>query len=213
MMQPQLKTGLKHCLLCCMLAVTPEGAGNAQEIPRKPLKVDSRLLLFDPNDLRRLCSLLLTEESIANAVDVGEEEIAVIRELLRNSNRTPEAEAEFKKSLHELLTSEQLKRLKQIAFQIEIARLGPALSIAVGHYGKEIGMTEVQRNEFLKVAFELEKKLEADVLQARLRAHEKILRELSTEQRTKAKALLGKYFRYDYVEKLTQSAKSQINGQ
>ena len=208
-MQPQLTTGLRIGLLCCLLAVTPQRTGIAQEKPRKPLIVDSRLLRSDPNDLRQLCSLLLAEESIAEAVGVGPEEIEVIRKLLRPNTD----ESQFKNAFHELLTADQIKRLKQIAFQVEIARLGPVLSIAFGHYGREIGITEEQKSEFLKVAFELEKKLEADILQARLRTHEKILHELSTEQRKKANALLGKYFHYDYVEKNTQSAKSQLRSQ
>lgn len=99
-------------------------------------------------------------------------------------------------SLDEILRPEQMARLKQIAFYVEIAYRGLDGALADGRLGREIGVVGTQipilRQKIPPILDEAERKIRS----IRIAAQDRILNELSTEQRNAANNLLGPYFEF-----------------
>jgi hypothetical protein len=93
--------------------------------------------------------------------------------------------------LDELLTPAQWKRLRELAYQTEIARVGWGEALTKGRLGRDAGVTENQHTALRNRVGKIEAETQQKILQLLAESQEKILAELSTEQRSKAKTLLG----------------------
>lgn len=115
-----------------------------------------------------------------------------------------EAEA----ALEEILLPKQLERIKQLAYQVDVAQDGIGEALASGQLGEEIGVYEQQREDLLTRAAEIDAELQAAIVRIHAAARDKLFKELTPEQRKKAEELLGEYFHYQEVSLNQQIRKS-----
>ena len=173
----------------------------------------------DPNNRSALFNLL-ANESVRRELQLKEEQIASVqkiqqetqkrmsevmranmaagnppvngvRELMEEGRKTAES------SIEEILLPEQLARVRQIAYQIEIAQVGLGESLTSGRLGKEIDVHDDQKQHLTDKATAIEAETRLAIAKIRAAAREKLLAELAPEQRKKAEALVGPYFEYE----------------
>ena len=102
----------------------------------------------------------------------------------------------LKSKLQEIVTNSQRIRLRETIFQIEIARMGLADAILNGKLGIVLKMAEDEKQLVARKASEIEAKAGASSVVIARRAQEQIQAELSPEQRSKMKQLLGEPFNF-----------------
>jgi len=189
----------------------------------------------DPNNKSALFNLLnnesvrrelqLSEAQQQGAKKILDQSSRKLNELVRNSiqqgrslrdagvaelmaaNRD-EAEA----AIEEILLPDQLKRIRQLAYQIEVARSGLGPALTGGRLGKEIGVNDNQKQNLTEKAAAIEEEARLAIIRIRAQAQAKLLNELSSEQRTAAEELLGNYFLFE-EPKFEQRLKQSLNGQ
>lgn len=98
--------------------------------------------------------------------------------------------------LDEILPPESLDRLRQLAYQIEIGRVGLGVALADGKLGEDVGVYENQKTLIRARGAEIEEKLRERIKLALADAQKELLRELPSGQRDKAAELLGTPFYY-----------------
>lgn len=118
---------------------------------------------------------------------------------LEISQAIRETRRKREKDLEEILRPDQRMRLKEIAYQIEVYRVGIGAAITEGRLAEDVGVTENQKTALRKKCNAIEERVQKEISEILLKAQEELLRELSAEQREKAKSLLGHpfYFRDD----------------
>ncbi len=118
-------------------------------------------------------------------------------EVIREKHRQKKAENESK--LDEIFLPNQWVRLKQIAYQIEVSRIGFGRALSSGVLGRDVGVFEAQHTHLSQKALEIEARAAKEIGEILRQAQIEMLKELSTEQRSKAVGLLGEpfYFRDD----------------
>lgn len=99
-------------------------------------------------------------------------------------------------AIEEVLTPEDLKRLRQAAFQIEIARSGFGVAITSGALSENVGVSDNQKSHLREKANQIEAKLQGKIAKLLVEAQEEMVNELPAEQREKAKECLGNPFFY-----------------
>ena len=108
-------------------------------------------------------------------------------------------QAEAEAALEEILLPKQLERIKQLAYQVDVAQDGIGEALANGRLGEEIGVYDQQREELLSKAAEIDVELQAAIVKIHAAARAKMFKELTPEQRKKAEELLGEYFHYQEI--------------
>lgn len=103
---------------------------------------------------------------------------------------------ESKLFLDEILAPPQWERLKQLAFQTEVAKVGMGKALTEGQLGKAVGVYENQISHINERAAEIESRTVLAITQLLAEAQAELIAELSTEQQAKAKDCLGKAFFY-----------------
>lgn len=93
--------------------------------------------------------------------------------------------------LDEFITPDQWKRLRQLAYQTEIARVGWSGALTSGRLGRDAGVTENQHTSIKNRVADIEAETQKKIQKLLAEAQEQILSELSTQQKAKAKELLG----------------------
>lgn len=174
----------------------------------------------NPNNSSALMNLLgnqsiknelkLSDDQIASAKTImtesGQRMSSFIRQSMQegrplNPSEIKELMAENQKkaetAIEEILLPEQLKRLRQLAYQVEIAQIGLGDSLVEGRLGSEVGVTDQQKEHLAKKAAEIENEARLEIARIRAAAQAKLLAELSAEQRNKATSLLGPYFLFE----------------
>ena len=96
-----------------------------------------------------------------------------------------------------MFTPSQKERLKQIVYQLEVARRGFGFAIADGFLGKAIGVSDSQRVELKEKAKSLESKTKVALGAIEEEARKRLLGNLSKAQRKAVTTLLGKPFKRD----------------
>lgn len=205
------------------------GAGGGMAI------ANSTILGVDPNNKSALFSLLnnesirrelqLSDEQQQGAKKILDESARKLNDLVRSSiqqgmslrdagvaelmaaNRQ-QAEA----AIEEILLPDQLKRIRQLAYQVEVSRLGLGPALTSGRLGKEIGVNDNQKQNLSEKAATIEEEARVAIARIRAAAQAKLLSELSTEQRTTAEDLLGNYFLFE-EPKFEQRLKQSLNDQ
>ncbi|MCA9192983.1 MAG: hypothetical protein KDB03_14505 [Planctomycetales bacterium] len=175
----------------------------------------------DPNSQSQLFQLLnnksirqelqLTEEQQQGVKTIVEESSKRISEAIRSSmadggagkislNMKPlleEHRAQAEAAIEEILLPDQLKRVRQLAFQIEIAQVGLGESLVNGRLGTEIGIYDDQKQFLTDRAAAIEAEVREQIAVIQTAARAKMFAELSPEQRKAAEELLGAYFSYE----------------
>ncbi len=108
-------------------------------------------------------------------------------------------QAERIAAIEEILQPDQIARLKQVAYQTEVTRIGLGEALTSGRLGHDVGVHENQFTNIVDKAKKAEARAAAAIAKIRQQAQDEVLQELTAEQRTKAGELLGPafYFRDD----------------
>ncbi len=191
----------------------------------------------NPNDKSQLFNLL-SNESIQKELDITKEQIDGTKHIMAEARKrmqvimqdmlskrgangglnidreairelTEENSAEAKAAIEEILKPDQLKRLKQLAYQIEVERDGLGESLLNGRLGREIGVYDGQKQHLLDRATDIDEQMKREIAQIKAEARAALLDELVPEQRKAAEDLLGAYFDYEEPS-LAQSLRSRI---
>ncbi len=181
----------------------------------------------DPNSRSQLFNLL-SNESVRHELQLSEEQYGGVQkimkasqarmtELIRASIETQrdggairlggedfmamreENQAQAEAAIEEILLPEQLKRVRQLAYQVEISNVGIAEALTEGRLGEEIGVHEDQYQHLIDRAAKIESLLASEAFPKRPAARKKMFAELTPEQRKAAEKLLGEYFQYEEV--------------
>ncbi|MEQ1824450.1 MAG: hypothetical protein ABL921_00820 [Pirellula sp.] len=94
------------------------------------------------------------------------------------------------------LSKQEIQRLKQMAYQIELVHMGFSKSLSIGFLAKALELTESQRSEISKKAAVLETDAEKKISALEAAAIVDFLRELTPLQKERARELLGKPFQF-----------------
>ncbi|MFK7737758.1 MAG: hypothetical protein AB8B50_17120 [Pirellulaceae bacterium] len=115
---------------------------------------------------------------------------------------------EAEEALEEILLPEQLVRLRQIAYQVEIAQTGIGEALTEGRLGQEIGVHDDQKQNLMERAAKIEEEARLAILVIRAKARAKLFAELTPEQRKESLKRLGDYFQYEEPSLSQQLRKS-----
>ena len=179
----------------------------------------------DPNNRSQLFNLL-TNESVKRELQLTDEQFTGAKKIMDESrkrlgrmvteqlqNREPgspirlggnavrdlmeEGREQAEAAIEEILLPEQLDRVRQLAYQVEIAQEGLGVSLTEGRLGKEIGVHDGQKQNLLDRAKKIEAEAQQAIIAIRAKARAKLFQELTPDQRKDAEKLLGKYFLYE----------------
>jgi hypothetical protein len=176
--------------------------------------------ISDPKDQLSLAAFL-ANDSVANEIAFDATQLAEIRKMLADSRGSMsigvirgdqetigkmtneevqtmfaaqrlEREAKFSS----IIDPNQLRRLREIAFQIEIARVGIGEALTNGFLGKDIGVEVSQMNAIRTVAESAERRATDAILKFRTVLLDDLLTELTSSQSVLLKERLGNRFRF-----------------
>lgn len=210
--------------------IVTSGTGNMKVTLGLSLATDGDRLRVGPDPANRWELLpILSEHQVQNALQLSQSQIAAIAEvreelklksdvLQKGPDNNPEFRAEFQravevyrerasKAVDELLTPEQLRRLTQIVFRMEIAILGYDGSLIHGRLGQ---VANVYENQYAHLASRTQKimaEAEAKINEVRREAEELVLAELSSEQRKNVEEAVGPFFYYQHKSGLEEAYK------
>lgn len=159
-------------------------------------------------------ALLLYNRSITKSLGLSDEGKRLIHEYLAQNNRSfqrktivqsqnnrktaeqIEAEMEAFRTqsagfLDELVSPGQWARLRQLAYQVEVSRIGLARAFTVGKLAADLGVEEQQMELIHTKAGAAEARAKAAIVQVLARMQDEVLAVLTPSQRKKAKQLLG----------------------
>jgi hypothetical protein len=191
----------------------------------------------NPNDRSQLFGLL-DNESVRSELKLSEQQYAGVKQIMKASQKNlqsairemigqgggairiggdsmkeviAENQAQAEAAIEEILLPEQMKRVQQLAYQIEISKRGLGECLVSGQLGEEIGVHDDQKQHLTDVAERVAAETAAKIATIKAQAMREVLAELAPEQRKKAEELLGEYFDYKSVtleERLQKSIKT-----
>ncbi len=194
---------------------------------------------IDPNSGSQLFSLL-SNESVRQELQLAEQQYAGAQKIMQEaSKRTSdyikatmaeqksaggairidgaamkEIQSESRKqaelAIEEILLPAQLERIRQLAYQIEVAQTGLGEALVSGRLGTEIDVHEDQKQHLTDRAKVIEAETRVAVAKIRSDARAKLLAELAPDQRQAAENLLGAYFDYEELS-LSQQIRKQMS--
>lgn len=132
-------------------------------------------------------------DSFSGLRDLSQEErrerFAKLREKLQASNKEIDKEVNEK-----ILLPHQSKRLAQIRFQMRLRRSSGTGAFTSTTVVEALGISEQQQEKLKKLQSQIDQDLRKQIAKLREQARQKILKELTTEQRAKYKNLVGEPF-------------------
>ena len=120
----------------------------------------------------------------------AEERTAKFQELQKKAT---EASAAAEK---EILLPKQIERLKQISVQSRLNRGSTSDALASDEIGKELGITDAQKEALRKAQEEADAEMQAGMSKLREQARQKILSVLTADQQAKLKSLTGESIQF-----------------
>ncbi len=99
-----------------------------------------------------------------------------------------------KKRINEILEPSQIGRLRQIVYQLEIARVGLEEALTDGYFGKAIGITDAQKPALMIYAQLIDKTASEELMKILSVAMEELTANLTAEQRSDIERVLGRGF-------------------
>lgn len=193
----------------------------------------------DPNSRSQLFNLL-ANQSIRDELELTDQQYGGVKQILEASQKSmsqliksrmtarggdssvrisgsdfqdlmAENRAKSEEAIEEILLPEQMKRVRQLAYQVEISRSGISESLVNGRLGKEIGVYDDQKEELANRAAKIEKEAKLAILAIKSQARAKLFKELTPDQRKAAEELLGDFFDYEepsLSQQISRSLKS-----
>lgn len=110
-----------------------------------------------------------------------------------------------------LLLPHQMDRLRQVALQMQMQKRGAAKTILSPDVAKELGIDKAQQKRIRKREKELTKEMEERIAKIKEETKEKLMSELTAEQKAKLAELSGKTFDYKPVS-MKDRIRKQIEG-
>lgn len=191
----------------------------------------------DPNSGSQLFSLL-SNESVRAELKLTEEQFDGSQKIMKESRKrmgdyvrsmmserksgtsiqidgqtmktmTQEASAQAEAAIEEILLPVQLKRIRQLAYQIEVRQNGLGEFLVDGRLGQDVDVHDDQKQHLTDRAAAIEAEARAAIIKIRSEAQAKLLAELAPDQRKTAEGLLGKYFEYEELS-LSQQLQKQM---
>ncbi len=174
----------------------------------------------DPNNRSALFNLL-TNESVRRELQLKDDQFAGVQKVMQESQKrisetvranmaagkgnfgagiselVVESRKASEAAIEEILLPEQLSRVRQLAYQVEIAQLGLGEALTSGRLGKEIDVHEDQKQHLTDKAAAIETEARLAIAKIRAAARAKLFAELAPDQRKKAEELLGPHFDYE----------------
>ena len=148
----------------------------------------------DPESFFDSCVLLVNRE-IVDELGISEEKLAYV--VRTRKARHGEKESANDSKLSDLFASSQKERLKQIVYQLEMARRGLGSALAKGFLGRAIGVSESQRPVLIEKATIIDSKSKEVLSKLEDETRKKLMGKLSSAQIQAVTNLLGKPFRRD----------------
>ena len=121
-------------------------------------------------------------------------------------------------AVEEILLPEQMERIRQIAYQVEISKLGLGPALTRGKLGTELKVRPEQKPDLIRLAKQIDEETAAEILELKRKARERLLASLDSEQAEKAEELLGDFFDYspptldDFSKQFQRAAKPKSAG-
>jgi transcriptional regulator of met regulon len=176
----------------------------------------------DPNKKLQIAQFL-ANKTVVKAIGLNSEERAAIEQLLAENNgdlanvtfggsgskipsfaelkaKSAKMRQENERRLDEILDPIQQDRLRQIVYQIEISRIGPAEALITGFLGKEVGVETYQKTAMRIVAESADVRAKRSILEIVSASRESVIAELSATQRSRIKDLFGSTF--DFLDQM-----------
>ena len=167
----------------------------------------SGMAIPDPNSLEVV--LIAQNHSIERELAILPDKAAELAELLKQAKgglstiglrygkiANTEIVEGVKTKIEEILNADQRARLKQLAYQVEIERIGLGDALVQGYLGKELKLDEEQKRKVGSKSKVVEDRIADAVLKIKAAVKHDILRELTPIQREDAIRILGKDFAY-----------------
>ena len=163
---------------------------------------------------------LITDENVKKDLGITDDQIkkleeyqAKTREEMRNAfqglrdlsaeERTAKFQELQKKATEasaaaetEILLPKQIERLKQITFQSRLNRGNTSDALASDEIGKELGITDAQKEALKKAQEEADAEMQAGMTKLREASRQKILSVLTADQQAKLKSLTGETIQF-----------------
>jgi Spy/CpxP family protein refolding chaperone len=127
-------------------------------------------------------------------IEDREERFAKMRDLMQK------AQAEIEKEVGKILLPHQMKRAKQLAFQLRLrGGAGRALT-GGGSLAEELGITESQQEKLRAENEKLQNELRQKIAELQKEAQEELLKILTAEQQAKFKEMVGDPFEFQPMQ-------------
>lgn len=111
-----------------------------------------------------------------------------------------EAREEQRKQMEGILLPHQLDRLKQVALQMKMKSRGDMQMLTDQELAQKLEISEEQKERLKQRAAEIKAEMEDEIAQLKKKARQKLLRELTAEQRKQLEEMLGNEFDYQTID-------------
>ncbi len=178
----------------------PRLLGKPFEMHEEPIEKLRRLatekvsgIVPDPESLID-SRILLKNQSVVDELKLTNEQLVFsMGAILTRKSDGESMEGTFRSKFE----PSQLERLKQIVYQLEVARSGFGVAIADGYLGKAIDISDSQRPQLREKAKEIVGQTKAVLDELEEATRRKLLSHLTNTQRQELTKLLGKPFKLD----------------
>lgn len=165
---------------------------------QRELDIDSRTYMLIFQAQRELRERIKESEGEPVRPDFSDRE-AMKEYLEKRKAEAEEREAVTKDALTEVFPPESYKRLKQIAYQIQIKEAGLGNVLVYGVIGDELELNESQWQQVSKLADELEQEKQEKIRAIVEQYDKKLLDSLPSKQRRKFQEIVGEPFEYQVL--------------
>jgi len=142
--------------------------------------------------------LALDESQSKLVCKMFDDEPMVIQQFLRQGKKAIDAYPVFRQrninAMEDVVTSEQSRRLHQIALRAEITVLGLPAALTEGRFGESIGINENQKSGLIAKGTTIELRKQRGINDILAKAENELLMQLQEGQIVAAKKLIGAHF-------------------
>lgn len=175
------------------------GGGLSTILIREDVRKELELLDGQMDDLRKLAESRTGQmrEMFSGMQGLSREERTEKFQELRD--KMQEAQKDTEKEIGGILLPHQLKRAKQLAFQLQM-RGGISRAMMGDQIADEFSITDSQKEKLREKAQKLEEELRKKVAQLRLEADKELLKELTPKQQAQWKEKVGEPFEFQQTQ-------------
>ncbi len=175
------------------------GGGLAGVLMREDARTELELLDSQLEDLKKLGENRGQQmrEMFSGLRDLSIEERTKRFQELREKAQAAQQDSE--KEIAKILLPHQLKRAKQLAFQLQM-RGGISRAMMSNQIAEEFGITDSQKEKLREKAQQLEEEIRKKMAQLRLEAQKELLKELTPKQQAQWKEKVGEPFEFQQTQ-------------